>query len=66
MQFDSFSALMAMGGHGIYVWLVYGISFVVLLGLLVAPLRRDQQFFKQQKMLMRREQHAKQQVETGS
>lgn len=33
MQFDSFSAFLAMGGYGFYVWLAVGFS-VVCLGVL--------------------------------
>jgi len=31
MQFDSVSEFLAMGGHGLYVWLAYGSTFAVLL-----------------------------------
>ena len=31
MQFDSFAAFVAMGGHGLYVWLAYGATLAVLL-----------------------------------
>ena len=31
MQFDSFSEFVAMGGHGLYVWLAYGATVAVLL-----------------------------------
>ena len=31
MQFDSVSEFLAMGGHGLYVWLAYGSTFSVLL-----------------------------------
>ena len=30
MSFDSFSAFLAMDGHGLYVWLCYGVGFVTL------------------------------------
>ena len=30
MQFDSFSEFVAMGGHGLYVWLAYGATVAVL------------------------------------
>lgn len=35
MAFDSFSALIHMGGHGPYVWTCYGVFFA-LLGILLA------------------------------
>ena len=31
MQFDSFAEFVAMGGHGLYVWLAYGATLAVLL-----------------------------------
>ncbi|WDE05809.1 heme exporter protein CcmD [Thalassomonas viridans] len=31
MQFDSFSDFLHMGGYGFYVWLSYGVGFVLLL-----------------------------------
>ena len=32
VQFDTFAEFLAMGGHGLYVWLAYGSTIVVLLG----------------------------------
>jgi heme exporter protein D len=32
VNFDTFSEVLAMGGHGLYVWLCYGVSFIVVLG----------------------------------
>ncbi|GAB1266249.1 hypothetical protein NBRC116493_34140 [Aurantivibrio infirmus] len=36
-QFDSLQDFLAMGDHGFYVWLCYGVSFVVLFLLAMAP-----------------------------
>ena len=36
MQFDSFSAFLAMGGYGFYVWLSFGISSLLLLALILS------------------------------
>ncbi len=30
MQFESWAAFFAMGGHGLYVWLAYGATFLVI------------------------------------
>ncbi|QPG05046.1 heme exporter protein CcmD [Salinimonas marina] len=30
MQFDSLSSFVAMGGYGLYVWLSFGVSFLVM------------------------------------
>ena len=41
MQFDSLAAFISMQGHGIFVWSVYAISLLVMVGLVVAPLRKN-------------------------
>ncbi|MFT5691157.1 MAG: heme exporter protein D [Oceanicoccus sp.] len=68
MQFDSFSALIAMDGHGVYVWSVYGITFVILMLLIINPLLKNRRFMLEQSMKLRRdlissERKAKQSVE---
>lgn len=40
LQFHSFAELFAMGGHGVYVWAVYGVAVLVMGALVVHPLRR--------------------------
>jgi heme exporter protein D len=55
MQFDSFLDFLTMGGHGVYVWTVYGIALLVLSALVITPLRRDRRFFVEQSMLLRRD-----------
>jgi len=40
MYFDSLSAALHMEGHGMYVWLAYGVTLVVIATILLAPLRR--------------------------
>jgi heme exporter protein D len=40
MYFDNLHAVLAMGGHGIYVWTAYLVSTSVIVLLLLAPLRR--------------------------
>ena len=37
MQFESFSDFIAMGGHGLFVWLCYGVGLLVFLLLFVSP-----------------------------
>ncbi len=32
MSFTTFGEFLAMGGHGLYVWLCYGVGFAVLAG----------------------------------
>lgn len=40
-QFENFDALLAMGGHGPYVWGAYVISLAIMAWLALAPLRRQ-------------------------
>lgn len=47
-QFDSFSSFMAMNGHGLFVWAAYGITFAVLVYLLVSPLLQRRRFLREQ------------------
>lgn len=47
-QFDSLASFMAMNGHGPFVWASYGITFVVLVYLLVSPVLQRRAFFRQQ------------------
>ena len=39
-QFHSLAEFFAMGGHGVYVWAVYGVAALVMGALVVRPLRR--------------------------
>ncbi len=45
-----------MGGHALYVWTAYGITFVVIGFLAVWPVRRGRRFLRQEAMRQRREQ----------
>ena len=60
MQFDSLSAFITMGGHGVFVWSVYGVTLLVLLFLAITPMLKKRQFFVDQAMRLRREQQADQ------
>jgi heme exporter protein D len=58
MNFESFSAFLAMGGHGPYVWSCYGLTLAVLLFNGLAPGRRKRRFLREQGARQRRqEQH---------
>lgn len=48
-QFESLAALLFMDGHGPYVWSAYGISAVILLYLVIAPVRRQRKLIAEQK-----------------
>jgi heme exporter protein D len=58
VSFDSFSDFLAMGGHGLYVWLSYGIAIVLLVVNVVSPLLRKKQLLTELVRRMRREKNA--------
>jgi len=47
MYFDSLQALLSMEGHGVYVWMAYLVTTVVIAAVLLAPMRRRQRFLRQ-------------------
>ena len=47
MQFDSFSAFLAMGGYGFYVWLAVGFSVLTLGSLTVATIVKRRQIIRE-------------------
>ena len=38
LDFEAVTELLDMGGHGVYVWSAYGLSFAALVGLGIWPL----------------------------
>jgi len=55
MYFDSLDALLAMEGHGPYVWAAYGITLLVLALVLGAPRRRRRRLLREVRGELRRE-----------
>jgi len=55
MQFADFSEFIAMGGHGLYVWVAYGVAVLVFAFNLVAPMLKRRRFFVEQARQLRRE-----------
>ncbi len=51
MAFESFSDFINMGGHGLYVWLSYGLGLVVILVSVLLPLKQGSE---QRRSLRRR------------
>ena len=49
MAFDSWSAFLAMGGHGRYVWVAYGTTFALLAGLVLVSRWRHRRWLAQQR-----------------
>ncbi len=63
MSFSSWSAFFAMGGYARFVWPAYGITFVVLAAVMLAPVLRHR---KLQRALARREQRAARTAENNN
>lgn len=55
MSFDNFSDFLAMGGHGLYVWLSYGIAVSVLAANLLGPMMARKQLISDLVRRLRRE-----------
>jgi heme exporter protein D len=66
MQFESFSEFLSMGGHATFIFSVYVITAIVILFNVVAPLRQQKRFYKEQAARQRREQVAGAAEEGGS
>ncbi|WP_396589085.1 heme exporter protein CcmD [Bermanella sp. R86510] len=56
MFFDSLSSFIEMGGHGVYVWLCYGIFALIVTLNFVTPAMTRKQVIKDIERQMRREQ----------
>ncbi|MFD0966888.1 heme exporter protein CcmD [Seminibacterium arietis] len=56
MFFQSWSEFLNMGGYSFYVWLSYGISFVVVMMLIVKSMLAKKILFKEIKRDLEREQ----------
>lgn len=44
---NTWREFLAMGGYGLYVWSAYGLSAILLLGNLVAALRRERRVIRE-------------------
>lgn len=47
MKFDSWSAFVAMGGYGFYVWLSFAVTLLALLGLVVATINTKKRLLRE-------------------
>ena len=56
MAFESFSAFLKMGEHGLYVWLAYGLATIVVLFNILGPRHLAKQLVKDHQRKLRREQ----------
>lgn len=55
MSFESFSDFIAMGGHGLYVWLSYAIALVVIVINIVSPVVQKKKVISDIARRLRRE-----------
>ncbi|MFH7565572.1 heme exporter protein CcmD [Oceanimonas smirnovii] len=47
MKFDSWSAFLAMGGYGFYVWLSFAVTLLALLGLVMATINTKKRLLRE-------------------
>lgn len=55
MSFESLNDFLAMGGHGLYVWLAYGAGLLVVLANVVSVRLAWKHFFREARALARRD-----------
>ncbi len=55
MFFESFNDFVAMGGHGLYVWLAYAIGLVIIVFNVASPILRKRTFIAEYKRRLLRE-----------
>tara|TARA_R110002126_G_scaffold10245_49_gene46639 strand:- start:2244 stop:2444 length:201 start_codon:yes stop_codon:yes gene_type:complete len=60
MHFSSFTDFLAMGGYGFFVWLSFGITYLLLAGLIAVSVFQQKQFKQQLKATIAREHRVKQ------
>ncbi|MBA57435.1 MAG: heme exporter protein CcmD [Pseudomonadales bacterium] len=56
MEFETFADFIAMGKHGPYVWSAYGITLVVVIANILAPVIRRKGLVEEIKRKAKREQ----------
>ncbi|SEM18526.1 heme exporter protein CcmD [Halomonas daqiaonensis] len=57
MAFDSLSGFLAMGGHGVYVWAAWGVTALLLLGVVLHAHAERRALLRHLRRRVRREQH---------
>ena len=55
MAFESFADFIAMGKHGPFVWSAYGISLLIIVANIVAPMQRKKALMTEIKRKIKRE-----------
>jgi heme exporter protein D len=54
MSFESWSEFLAMGGHGLYVWLSYGAAVIIIAYNVISVQVRQRRYFQQARDQARR------------
>lgn len=57
MAFDSLSAFLAMGGHGVYVWSAWGVTGLLLVGVVLHARAERRALLRDLRRRARRTQH---------
>ena len=52
MHFETFADFINMGGHGLFVWSVYGLGIGILLFNIIRPSLLQRRFFQQQSRVL--------------
>ena len=55
MAFESFADFLDMGGHGLYVWLCYGLGLLIIVMNLLLPMQQSKQVIRELRRRLRRE-----------
>ena len=55
MEFSSLAEFIAMGKHGFYVWLSYGLTAVIIACVVMQPILHRRRLLKEQAQRLRRE-----------
>ena len=58
MAFESFADFLDMGGHGLYVWLCYGLGLLTIVLSLVLPLQQGKTIKRDLRRRLRREEES--------
>ena len=55
MNFETFTEFLLMGGHGLYVWLSYGVGFFIILLVYIQPVLARRSIIQELSQRLRRE-----------
>ena len=59
MQFDSFSDFIAMGGYGFYVWLSFGLCVLLMVGIILTSIAKENRILREVAQKEQRDQRVK-------